>query len=198
MKIKLYEYGPTRSVRVRWTLNELGLEYESVENREMFGSDELKAIHPLGRLPAIVVDGKGLFESVAICNYLCDLNPDKGLIAKPGTYQRGQHDQWSTFALTEVEAWLWSSARHSFILAEEERVPEIMEPNAREAATGLSVFEKAYGDRDWLIENQFSVTDINVAYAINWANGANMLGDMPALRAFLKRCKAREHCCLPA
>ena len=56
--IKLFELGPTRSARVRWTLLEAGLEYESIGNRvEVIGSQELRAIHPLGKLPAAVLMG---------------------------------------------------------------------------------------------------------------------------------------------
>lgn len=64
--IKLYELGPTRSARCRWTLLEAGLEYESVGNDPgIIGSEELKRVHPLGKLPAAIIDGKPLFESAA-------------------------------------------------------------------------------------------------------------------------------------
>ena len=48
--IKLFELGRTRSARVRWTLLEAGLAYESVGNSvEVFASDELRGVHPLGK-----------------------------------------------------------------------------------------------------------------------------------------------------
>ena len=51
--IKLFELGPTRSSRVRWTLLEAGLDYESIGNSvEVFQSEELRQVHPLGKLPA--------------------------------------------------------------------------------------------------------------------------------------------------
>jgi glutathione S-transferase len=55
--ITLYELGPTRSARCRWALHEAGLPYESVGNSpEVIHSDELKGVHPLGKLPAAVLD----------------------------------------------------------------------------------------------------------------------------------------------
>ena len=76
--IKLFELGPTRSARVRWTLLEAGLAYESVGNSvEVFGSDELRGVHPLGKLPAAIIDGKPLFESAAIVTAVADLVPEK-------------------------------------------------------------------------------------------------------------------------
>jgi hypothetical protein len=61
--IKLFELGPTRSARVRWMLLEAELPYDSAGNSvEVFRSAELRSIHPLGKLPAALIDGK-LFES---------------------------------------------------------------------------------------------------------------------------------------
>ena len=92
--IKLFELGPTRSARVRWTLLEAGLAYESVGNRvQIIGSDELRNIHPLGKLPAAIIDGKPLFESAAIVTAIADLVPEKNLIAKAGTWSRNLHYQ---------------------------------------------------------------------------------------------------------
>ena len=94
MSITLYEFTPTRSKRVKWILQELGVTYESVNKREIIGSDELRNIHPQSKVPAITDNGRPLFESSAICNWLADSHPEKGLIAKSGTWERAQHDQW--------------------------------------------------------------------------------------------------------
>ena len=77
MTITLYEFGPTRSQRVRWTLTELGIEFESKEDRALIGSEELKSVHPLSKLPALTDNGRNLFESAAICTWLADSHPDK-------------------------------------------------------------------------------------------------------------------------
>jgi glutathione S-transferase len=71
--IKLFELGPTRSARVRWMLLEAELPYDSVGNSvEVFRSAELRSIHPLGKLPAAIIDGKPLFESAAIVTAIAD------------------------------------------------------------------------------------------------------------------------------
>src|SRR5882757_2128625 len=102
--IKLFELGPTRSARVRWILQEAELPFESVGNSiDVFASDELRRIHPLGKLPAALIDGKPLFESAAIVTAIADLVPEMNLIAKAGTWSRNLHNQWLFFALTEVE-----------------------------------------------------------------------------------------------
>ena len=120
--------APTRSARCRWTLLEAGLEFESIGNApEIIGSDALREAHPLGKLPAAVIDGRPLFESAAICTAIADMVPERGLIAEPGTWSRALHDQRVSFALTEMEAWLWSSELNDFILLDDQRVPEILD-----------------------------------------------------------------------
>lgn len=113
MSITLYELQPTRSARVRWTLLELGVPFESVEGRDVFAMPELAEIHPLSKLPALRDAGRPLFESAAICNWLADSHPEAGLIAPSGAWARALHDQWVAFTLSEIEAFLWHTARTS-------------------------------------------------------------------------------------
>lgn len=94
ISIKLFELGPTRSARVRWALREAGLTFESVQNGvDIFKSQELLNIHPLGKLPAALINGQPLFESAAIVTAVADLVPDKKLIAKPLSWSRNLHNQ---------------------------------------------------------------------------------------------------------
>ena len=194
--MKLYEFAPTRSARCRWTLLELGLDFTSIADSSLIGSAELKRIHPMGKLPAMVIDGKPLFESAAICTYLADSHPEAGLIAPPGSWDRALHDQWVSFALTELEAWLWSNARHTFIYPEEKRIPAIFEPNGEEVNKAAAVLDAALADSDYLVANTFSVTDIIVAYAVDWARRQKLLAGCVNLDSYLQRLFAREHCTL--
>ena len=119
--ITLYEYGPSRSKQARWALLECGLEFKAVGDLNILHSEELKKVNPMGKVPAMLIDGEPLFEAAAICTYPADLVPEKGLIAPSGTRERALHLQWVSFALTEMEAYLWSNARNTFVLPEEQR-----------------------------------------------------------------------------
>ena len=156
MTIILYELQPTRSARVRWTLLELGIPFESIEGRgrEIFAMPELAQIHPMSKLPALRDSGRPLFESAAICTWLADSHPQAGLIAPSGTWARALHDQWTAFTLAEVEANLQHTARNLFIYSEEDRVPAVYEQNAREAKRGLAVFDGVLKDKSWLVEDR--------------------------------------------
>jgi len=195
-EITLYEVNHSRSARCRWALDELGLEYTSVSRPDLFHSAELTRVHPLGKLPAAVINGRPLFESAAICTYFADLAPEAGLLCPSGTYERALHDQWVCFCLTEMEAYLWSTARNTMnrILPEEEQVREIVPQNNEMFAKAAAVPENVLGDADYLVGGHFSMTDIVVGFTVNWAANAGQLDCFPNLQAYLARLHARPHC----
>ena len=197
MDITLYEVGTSRSLRCRWTLKELGLDYQSIEDRSLLRSDELKQFHPLGKMPVALIDGQPLFESSAICTYFADHADGVDLIAKPGTLGRAKHDQWVSFNLSELEAWLWSTAVNTFVLPEEERIPECIPQNQKMFKKGALVLDRFLAENEYLVEDRFTVTDIIVGYSLNWARRQGLIESFPAIDSYLKRLFSRENCVLP-
>jgi glutathione S-transferase len=194
MTIKLYEFAVTRSSRVRFTLLELGVPFESVEGPETFTHPDVAAIHPLSKLPAVLDKGRPLFESAAICTWLADSHPDGNLIAPSGKWARALHDQWTSFALTEVEAFLWHTARNLFVLPESERLEAVFPQNEAATKRGLEVLDKELAGKDWLIEDTFSVTDIIVGYVVCWSYFLGYTDGMNAISKYAERQLARPHC----
>jgi glutathione S-transferase len=197
--IKLFELGPTRSARCRWTLLEAGLEYESIGNRpDIIGSEELRKVHPLGKLPAAIIDGKPLFESAAISTAIADLVPEKDLVAKPGTWSRALHDQWVCFALTEMEPWVSSTELNSldFVLPKDQHVPAIIQQNSMLFRRSAAALEEVLGRTAYLVEGRFTVTDIIVGYTINFGHEQGLVSEFPNLMAYLNRLYQRQHCTL--
>lgn len=195
--IKWCSIPPARSARYRWALLEAGLEFESVAGgRELFANEELAKIHPLKKVPAVLIDGQPLFESAAIATAVADLAPEKNLIAKSGTRARMLHDQWAFFAMTELEAFVWSNALNTFVLPEDQRIPEILEQNKTMYRRGASALNDALSQSEYLVENRFSVTDIIVSYAVNWGHRSGLNEGFAGLDAYLERLYAREHCTL--
>ncbi|MFT4585223.1 MAG: glutathione S-transferase [Gammaproteobacteria bacterium] len=194
--ITLYGAGFARSARCRWTLLELGLEFEEISAGKMIGGDELREFHPQSKVPAIVIDGERLFESAAICTYLCDISPHGGLIAASGTRERALHDQWVSFGLSEMEGYLWSNAKHTGFYSEEKRVPDVIESNIEEFRKGAAVLNHTLGETPFIVGGHFSVTDIILGWTVNWARRMSHLGEFPNLQSYLDRLFAREHCAL--
>lgn len=194
MDITLYEFEPTRSARVRWTLQELELPFKSISGAELVGSDQLREVHPMAKLPAVLIDGEAMFESAAICTHLADCHPDRGLIPATGTRERALHEQWTSFVQTEVEAHGWSTFRNTFLYPEERRVPAIVEQNDFEQKRGLKVLDDVLAGQDYLLGDTFQVTDIIAGYTVNGARRNEKFGDdMPNLLAWTERLRARPH-----
>ena len=197
MDITLYEVKGSRSGRVRWALDELGLPYETLGGeREFIHSEELKKVHPLGKVPAITVDGRAMFESAAICTWLADAAPERNLIAKPGTWERAMHEQWSYFALGELEALLWSMARNSFVYPEDKRIPGVKAQCAAEFARTVPPLDSALEGKNFLVGDTFSVTDIIVGFAANWARNIGLTESFPNIDRWLDGLYERHHCTL--
>ncbi len=196
-KISLYEYQPTRSARPRWALLEAGIAYESIGNDpSVFGHPDLGTVHPLGKVPAAVINGKPLFESGVICAAIADSVPEKNLIAKPGTWDRYLHDQWVLFVLTEMEAWLWPNILNLAILPQEQRNPACVDQNIGMFKRGANALDAVLGNQDYLVGDKFSVTDIVASFTVNAARRFGYIDDFPNLKQYLDRMFQREHCTL--
>ena len=195
--MRLFGFSPTRTTRVSWTLAELDVDYEPI-TENVFQHEELKNFHPLGRIPALDVNGSGLFESAAICTYLADKHRDKELVAPSGTWERALHDQWTSFALTEMEAWAWSTFRSKNIVAEDERVPEMYDYNRKAYRSSALALEQALSTIDYLISNTFSVTDIIVGWTCHFGQGLGYNEGYDIISAYVERLMARPRCTLPA
>jgi glutathione S-transferase len=183
---RLFYMPRTRSSRVLWLLEEIGAPYDLTEIRGAERrSDEHLLRHPLGRVPALQLgDGTTVFESAAICLQLADLNPEAGLIGYVGSAERGLVYQWVVFAVSELEAPLFRWIR--------ERGEGVVDTPAydrfTEAATAI---QSVLADRDWLVEDRFSVADVMCASVLDGANARELLRPWPGLEAYVQRAEAR-------
>ena len=84
--LTLYTNPQSRGRIARWMLEEIGQPYDTVvlDYHTSMKAPEYLTINPMGKVPALVHDGKVVTENAAICAYLADLVPDKGLAPPPG------------------------------------------------------------------------------------------------------------------
>ena len=195
MKMKLYEFGPTRSIRVRWTLQELGVEFESIPINLLAGEHlqpKFLKINPAGKIPVLLDEDLVLTESVAIVLYLADKYSNKGLIPTD-LKERAQVNRWLLFAATELEQPLWRISRHTALYPEEQRLPGDVILASREFKEMASVLEKHMQGRQFVAGDSVSVADFVMAYTLDWGNEAKLLDHCPQLLAYMKRMYARPH-----
>ena len=187
MEIELYYTPQTRSLRPRWLLEELELPY-TIRPVDLFGG-ERNPIHPLGSVPAMRVDGESTFESGAMCHWLADRFPEKGLAPPVDDALRPAYEQWMFFAPGTLEPPAFDILMHTRILPEKDRVGEIVgfakqgyRRVLRELATQL--------DHDgYLLGASFSCADIMIGSTLNWL--PDMLEPYPALQAYVQRVTSR-------
>ena len=189
--MKLYGTPPTRAIRVQWLLNELGIDCEVVAVNPLGDQPpEFLALNPARKLPVLVDGDVVLTESAAIPLYLAEKFPERGLIPA-GLADRAQMYRWIFFLVTEIEQPLWRIALNTTIYPEADRVPADIKNATRDCKKMLAVFEHHMSDREFVASDRLSVADFIAAYTLDWANQAEMLGDAPRLKAYLKTMYAR-------
>src|ERR1700692_3042860 len=95
--LTVHHLNNSRSQRVLWLLEELGVPYEIVRYQrqpDMRAPAELRAVHPLGKSPVITDNGSTIAESGAIAEYLIDTYGDGRLIPPPKTPERLRYTYW--------------------------------------------------------------------------------------------------------
>jgi glutathione S-transferase len=193
--MRLYEFPPTRSIRVRWTLQELGIPFEAVPVDLRIGEQrrpEFLQVNPAGRVPVLVDGDVMLTESVAIVVYLADKYPAKQLMPSDPAL-RGQALRWLLFAATELEQPLWRIARNSFVYPEAERLPADVAKARHEFAEMAAVLEAHMHGREFVVGTHATVVDFVVAYTLDWASENDLLDGFPVLAAYVARMYARPN-----
>jgi glutathione S-transferase len=193
--MKLYEFAPTRSIRVRWTLQELGVDFEAVTVNLMAGEHrrpDFLAVNPAGKLPVLVDGDFMLTESVAIVLYLAEKYAEKGLFPA-NLRQRAEVHRWLLFAATELEQPLWRISRHTALYPEDQRLPGDVPLASMEFREMAAVLAKHMQGRQFVVGERVTVADFVVAYTLDWANEARLLDGFPQLLEYVERMYARPH-----
>lgn len=186
MSYTLYGAVRSRAFRVLWLLEELEVHFTHVPAGPQ--SDEIRAISPLGKVPVLVDGDTVIPDSSAILTYLAD---KQGQFTAPaGTLARARQDAWTFRVLDEVESLLWTAAKHSFVLPEAERTPEVKPACRAEYARNIArIFDETSGP--CLTGEAPTIPDIILAHCGGWAQSAGFPEAPPAFADYLKRLRAR-------
>lgn len=191
--ITLYHAPLSRSLRVRWLLEELALEYEVVPMRisaESLRAPDYLKIHPLGRVPAIREGDLTLFESGAILQYLLERYGKGRLEPAPGSRERPLYWQWFHFAEATLAPPLGEIAQNAFLRPEAERIPAVLPEARRRAGEALAAVEAALGGEH--LVGPFTAADVMMGYSVKLAKLLGCIGEeQPRLGAYLERLEAR-------
>jgi len=188
--LRIYGIARTRAFRVLWIANELGLDYEHIPT-EIGGAGARKpdylAINPNGRLPAIDDDGFILWESLAITLYLTKKH---GRLYPATLAGEAKAWQWSLWAVQEVDRGVNIWSLHALRLPPAERDPQRRAEALAVLEPPFAVLDGALAGRRYLLGDEFSVADLNVAAVTSRAIDMD-LSATPRLADWLKRCLER-------
>lgn len=164
MKIVLFFVPKTRATRVRWMLEEVGVDYDLQAVDVAAGANRTEAyfaIHPHGKVPAITVDGRPMIESGAICAWLADAFPSAGLAPENSAAERADYLQWLFYASATLEP-----ALSELFLAKRRGEPS--EAQAASIGPMVAFIARALDGRPWLTGEAFSAADVILASSLRW------------------------------
>lgn len=191
--LKLYFAPLTRSVRVLWLLEELGLPYEleRVEFRPP-ERDFFSQATPTGKLPTLVDDHVVLCESGAIVEYILERYGEGRLAPPVGSPERGAFLQWLHFAESTAFPPLGILVWLTRYRGESEEYAELIADVRQRAAAGFDYLERELGGKTYLLGNAFSAADVMMGFTLAAARFMGLLDErLPRLSAYFARLQAR-------
>jgi glutathione S-transferase len=206
--ITVHHLNNSRSQRVLWLLEELGVAYEikhyQRDPKTLLAPPELRAIHPLGKSPVIAEDGVTLAESGAILEYLVETHGGGRFIPPPDTPERLRYRYWMHFA--EGSAMPPLLMKLAFDRVERAPMPFFVRPIARAIANGarrsfiepqirtqLDFMEGELARSTWFAGPEITAADIQMSFPLEAAAArAGLDASRPRLMAFLARIHARS------
>ncbi len=189
MTTTIFGTSKSRAFRVLWLAKELDIafEHQPTDWRTCGKDPDYLALNPAGSIPCLREDDFILAESMAINLYLARKYPKLW-----PSEERNQAValQWSFWAATDLEEPYNRWADHQHWLPPELRKPELAKAAINELDRPLTRLDTALSKRAWLLEDRFTVADLNVASVICFPSGIP-LARWPHVSRWLSSCVQR-------
>ncbi|MCF8151993.1 MAG: glutathione S-transferase [Burkholderiaceae bacterium] len=210
--ITVHHLETSRSQRVLWLLEELGVPYEikryQRDPRSRLAPPELRAVHPLGKSPVITDGDLTIAESGAILEYLVEVYGGQGkgdaawLTPPAGTAEHRQCRFWMHYAEGSLMNWL--VMKLVFVTIPRQPMPFFVRPVARKlcaqvlaklvdpnVATAMKFMEAHLATHPWFAGEHLSVADFQMSFAVEAALSRAGKGSFPNLQAYKAKMEAR-------
>lgn len=180
MALTLYTNPMSRGRIVRWLLEEAGVPYDTVlldyspEGVGSMKSEDFRAINPMGKVPAIVHEGRIVTEGAAICAYVAEAFPAAGLA--PTEAERADYYRWLFFAAGPLEQAITNQSMGFIPSAEQGRMA-----GYGSFDLAIDVLEQAVSRHDYIAGDRFTAADVYVGSQVGWGL---QFGSIPTRAAF--------------
>jgi glutathione S-transferase len=185
--ISFYTNPMSRGQIARWALHEAGAEYEQIlleYGTSMKAEDYLK-INPMGKVPAIVHDGKVVTEGAAICAYLADAFPDASLA--PTAAERADYCRWLFYAAGPLEAAITNRSLGFEVAPDKE-----MMAGYGNYERVVDVLDGKFQTDEYACGSRFTMADVYVGAQLVWGTQFGTLPKRDAFVAYAKRVTDRD------
>ena len=193
--MKIYHVPGSRSVRVIWLCEELGLpcEVETIDFSPRFrATAEWRAKSPTGKVPVLDDDGFTIYESGAMVQYILTRYGDGRLQPAQGWANGALLLQWCWFAEATFARPLGDIMHHTVFKPEPERIPAVVVDAKNRALVCLDAVEAALADSTYLLGDEFTVADVMMGYTLRLAQRTGVLADAhPNASAYFARLESR-------
>lgn len=203
--IVVHHLNNSRSQRVLWLLEELGLPYEvkryERDAKTMLAPPELLAVHPLGKSPVITDGDKTIAETGAIIEYVIDTYGQGRLIPPAGTPERLRWTYWLHYAEGSAMTPLLLKLVFTALPA---RAPGLLKGLVKAVAakaqsgfvdpqlkTHIDYWDAELAKTVWFAGPDFSAADIAMSFPLEAGAARAGAGSRPRVKAFLDRIHAR-------
>lgn len=191
MTVKIYGIPKSRAFRCLWAAEESGLPYELVATDFTTGvkAPGFAAVNPNAKIPAMQDGNLSMWESLAINLHL--VRKGKPALIPPGD-GLSLVEMWTLWTATEIEPQQGQWFYNTIMRPPEQRDAKAAEAGAEGLRARLAVLEGVLQGRDYLLGNDFTAADLNVACVLYtaWFNKFDMAA-FPKVRAWLERCLTR-------
>jgi glutathione S-transferase len=190
--IVVHHLNDSRSQRILWLLEELGLPYEIKSYQRdaatRLAPPELTAVHPLGKSPVVTEDGATIAESGAIIDYVLRHHAAGRLAPPVGTPDHEAHQQWLHYA--EGSAMLPLMLNMYVARLGEAGAP--LQPRIQsEIANHLSYVDRALEGRDYLMGKDLTAADVQMSFVGEVAGAFGQFATYPNIAAWVRRFQDR-------
>jgi glutathione S-transferase len=187
----VHHLNDSRSHRILWLLEELGLPYElrlyQRDPKTRFAGPELQAVSPLGKAPVLEDDGRRVIESAAIIDYVIRRHGGGRLQPDPATPAYDNYVQWLHYAEGSAMLPLMLNIYAGRIGAAAPVLPRI----EGEIANHLGYIDRALRGRAYLVGEALSGADIQMSFVAEIAGSIGKRAAYPALDAWIRALQQR-------
>ncbi len=192
MSIKVHHLNNSRSQRILWLLEELGAPYEIIHHQRdavtNLAPPELCAVHPLGKSPVIEEDGKIIFESAAIVEYICERHGGANLVPARGSDDHILYLEWLHFAegsaMTPILLNLYTSRLGDAAAPLRPRIDHQLQSH-------FQYMEDSLLPSGWFVGDSLTGADILMSFPAEAAVKMGYATDKPKLLAYVAAIHAR-------